>query len=280
MAIPILRMWRRYFLEDRNEGLGSSYERVLLNRKLQELIQRYQIRSALEVPIFGFTGLSGINSMWLANNGIEVHLVDNNEARIDLIRKVWDEINLRVNLLYQVTFETLPFASKSVDFSWNYSALWFVGNLQEFARELTRVVKRAIMFCVPNRSGFGYLSQKYFSGSDLREEIREDFIIPRNIIACMNACGWTLIESDYIDCPPWPDIGMARDEFLRKLGLSMLSKKKRSRTPFYSILNYYSGRQEDFDERMMKFSWFERRAPKFIKFFWAHHKYLIFEPKK
>jgi hypothetical protein len=38
-ALPILDTWKDYFLVDRNEGLGSSYERIMLNRMLSELYE-------------------------------------------------------------------------------------------------------------------------------------------------------------------------------------------------------------------------------------------------
>ena len=63
MAIAILDRWRFYFDVNRAEGLGSSYERVVLNRKLDDIRQQYHISTVLEAPAFGFTGLSGINSM-------------------------------------------------------------------------------------------------------------------------------------------------------------------------------------------------------------------------
>lgn len=276
MEIPILKMWKKYYLEDRNEGLGSSYERIILNLKLEEIAKIFSVNSALEVPIFGFTGLSGINSMWLAKKKINVHLIDNDKGRVELIKKVWNEVKLDVNLIYQQKFEKFPLKSKSIDFAWNFSAIWFIDDIDEFLRELTRVTSKVIMICVPNRSGFGYLYQKYNSGVDLKKFLNEEFIIPKNIIKSMSRNGWKLLDKNYIDCPPWPDIGMAREDFLKKCKLGFLMRKDTSQIPFYSIMDYYSEKNRSFKEEMLKFIWFEKMAPNFIKFFWAHHKYLLF----
>lgn len=279
MAIPILKTWKGYFLVDRHEGLGSSYERIILNSIFGELANRYDIRSVLEVPIFGFTGLSGINSMWFAKNNIELHLIDNHKERIKLIRQIWNEVSLKANIIYQQAFEDLPFNDKSIDFAWNYSAMWFLDDMIKFLSELTRVVSKAIMICVPNRCGFGYLSQKYISGSDLRKYLREDFIIPRNIRMAMEKMGWRLIQKKYIDCPPWPDIGMKKEEFLNFFGLRRKIKDRvENQHQPLTILDYYSGRDPRFPDKMLSHYWFERKAPIFIKAFWAHHCYLLFEP--
>jgi len=278
MAIPILKSWPNYFLKDRNEGLGSSYERAVLNVKLDEIRRSYNINSALEVPAFGFTGLSGINSMWLAKNSVSVHLIDNDQKRLQLIEGVWNEVNLPADFCYQTKFEQLPFPDKALDFAWNFSAMWFLEDMETFLKELTRVVSKVIMICVPNRSGCGYLIQKYISSADLRKRLREEFIIPQNIVKSLTALGWKMVERNYIDCPPWPDIGMAKEDFLKKFGLGCLSPKDKSEVPFYSIMDFYTNKDRDFTKKMLKYVWFENKAPKFLKYFWAHHQFLIFTP--
>lgn len=280
MAIPILKIWKNYFVEDRNEGLGSSYERVVLNLKLEEIRKHYTIQSALEVPIFGFTGLSGINSMGLAKKHVSMHLIDNDRERLDLIQDVWNEANVTADFICQEKFEHLPFADTSIDFAWNFSAMWFLEDMETFLKELTRVISKVILICVPNRSGFGYLSQKYISGADLRKLLREDFIIPHNIITSLQKLGWKLIDGNYIDCPPWPDIGMAKEDFLKLMRMEWLLRffnKGGGEPAFYSIMDYYMGKNPNFEQEMLKYAWVEKYGPRFVKYFWAHHKYFLFE---
>lgn len=279
MAIPILKTWRRYFEESRHEGLGSSYERVVLNLKLKELRQRYEVGTCLEAPVFGFTGLSGINSLGLARSGTAVTLVDDDHDRLRLIRQAWLEVGEGFRGIFLNGFSRLPFAEKTFDLSWNFSAMWFVDDMKAFLAELTRVTREAIFICVPNRSGMGFLSQKYISGADIRDVLREEQIIPKNIASCMVSLGWRLVAADYIDAPPWPDIGMHKEEFVKLFGLGGLFKKQRqSPAGQLTIMDYYSRKDESFPQRMLQYYWFEQRAPRFIKAVWAHHRYLLFEP--
>ena len=159
MAIPIIKNWERYFTNT-DEGLGSSYERIILNNKLESICKHFNISTILEAPSFGFTGLSGINSMNLAKDGKLITLVDNDKNRIELIEETWKEIKLPIKIEFSNNFISLPFADGSFDLSWNFSALWFVDDLSGFLKELTRVTSQAILLCVPNRSGLGYISQK------------------------------------------------------------------------------------------------------------------------
>ena len=276
MAIPILKNWERYFTNT-DEGLGSSYERIILNNKLESICKHFNISTILEAPSFGFTGLSGINSMNLAKDGKLITLVDNDKNRIELIEETWKEIKLPIKIEFSNNFISLPFADGSFDLSWNFSALWFVDDLSGFLKELTRVTSQAILLCVPNRSGLGYISQKILGIKELKKHLKEENILPRKIKREMRDKGWMLIDSNYIDCPPWPDIGMPKEKFLKIFGLSWLIKEK-EHTPM-TIKDYYSGKDPDFPKKMMSHYWFEKKAPKLLKTFWAHHKYFLFIPK-
>ena len=277
MAIPILKNWKRYFANN-DEGLGSSYERVILNNKLDQICKHFNILTILEAPSFGFTGLSGINSVNLAKDGKQLTLLDNDESRITLIKKVWNDLDLPLKIEYSKQFQTLPFAENSFDLSWNFSALWFVDNLSEFLKELSRVTSKAILLSVPNRSGMGYISQKILGFKELKKYLKEDNILPKNIKREMKKNGWMLIDSNFIDCPPWPDIGMPKEKFLKIFGLAWLIKKK-EHIPI-TIMDHYSRKDADFANKMMAHYWFEKKAPKLLKTFWAHHKYFLFIPTK
>ncbi len=276
MAIPILKTWKEYY-KNYDEGLGSSYERIVLNLKLLSICQKYKVEKLLEAPSFGFTGISGINSVYLAKQNIAVDLIDHDKERLEYIKRTWDELQLDVNLHYSKDYTKLEFPDNYVDLSWNFSALWFVQELDSFIKELTRVTKKVIVICVPNRAGIGYLSQKYMGKKDLKKFLTEDFILPSNIIREMKNCGWEKVENKFIDNPPWPDIGMHKEKFLKTLGLSFLVKEEAERDPL-CILDFYKGNKPEFQNEMLKYFWFEKMAPGLLKRFWSHHRYFIFVP--
>lgn len=280
MAIPIYKMWKRYFDEDPNEGLGSSYERIVLNRKLELIVQRFQISSVLEVPSFGFTGISGINSMGLARIGCQVTLVDHDQERLKKIQNIWNKVRLPVQAVLLKQYEVLPFADDSFDFSWNFAAIWFVEDLQAFLSELSRVTRKVIAIFVPNRLGLGYIIQKLSAKQELENYFHEEHIVPGNIKKSMDKLGWRLVEKDFIDCPPWPDIGMPKEKFLERFKIKKLVKQEASSRQPLTILNYYMNIDPDFPQRMMRYYWFEKYSPWLIKRFWAHHRYFLFVKEK
>lgn len=278
MAIPILHFWRNYFTEP-DEGLGSSYERVIINRKLDAIRRHFGVESALESPSFGFTGLSGINSVDMAQRGCAVTLTDHDEERLELIRQVWSDLGLPLNAAFTPNYVSLPFDDNAFDMSWNFSALWFAEDLDAALAELSRVTRKVIVLCVPNRSGLGYISQKLQGAEDLAKLLHEEHIMPRRFIPAMRAQGWRLLDWSFIDCPPWPDIGMHKEKLLRKMGLGFLVKEQSEPKTPLTIMDHYRGDDPGFPNAMLRHAWFERSAPDFIKRYWAHHRCYIFTPE-
>jgi|SRR5690554_799991 hypothetical protein len=275
MAIPVIDNWRNYFHTE-DEGLGSSYERVILNQLLTRICQKYEIQKVLEAPLFGFTGISGINSMNMAREGKEITLIDDNSERLVMIEKLWKECKFPVNLLYSENFLSLPTDDNEFDMSWNFSALWFVQNLESFLTELDRITKRVILIIVPNRTGPGFILQKIMGKKRYNKFVNLSWIKFSRFSRIMNSLGWQLIEERLIDCPPWPDIGMKKELFAKKLCLGFLLDKDVDETEGASIMSYYRGKDEDFPQRMLKYNRLEQLLPEILKRFWAHHHYYLY----
>lgn len=279
MAIPILHFWENYFSEP-DEGLGSTYERFVINKVLLKVIKHFSVKNVLEAPSFGFTGLSGINSVILAQNNCQVALMDHDQNRLEKIEEVWNKLNLRFNPVFTTDYQTIPLDDRSIDMSWNFSALWFVSNIKTFLEELNRVTSRVIVLMVPNQSGLGYIHQKYTGKNDLKKYLKEENINPCLLKKLMKEMDWKLLDHQFIDCPPWPDIGMSKEKFLKKLNLDFLAGKFEKKKECVSILNYYNGSQPEMIERFEKLEWLEKTAPFLFKKIWAHHQYMIFYRQK
>lgn len=283
-ALPILDIWKDYFTVDRNEGLGSSYERIMLNRLLGSLQQRYGFTTLLEAPSFGFTGLSGINSLGVAQQyNVRATVVDTNRERLTLIQGLWQEAQTPVTLVPVENYLQLPFENKAFDCSWNFASLWFAEDPDRLLQELTRVTRNVIIISVPNQHGLGYWLRKYLSKGDFERLLNESAISKKRIVSQFNACEWKLVEWGYIDVPPFPDIAMKKEDFANLLHLGwllrLLTSRQSGKSPCLSIMEYYTGKNPGFADDMLKYAWLEQYAPRWVKYFWGHHIDLVFEPR-
>lgn len=280
MAIPIINNWESYFRHP-DEGMGSSYERVVLNDILTQIAGQYDIRTVLESPSFGFTGLSGINLMDLAIQGIQVSLEDHDQQRLELVKGLWSQADLPLYIRFNPDYLRLEYPDQSFDMSFSFSALWFCKDLQKYLSEVARVSSKCVFISVPNRQGLGYKSQLQDYSPARYPDLKPEHIDPASIIYIMKKQGWKLIKQSLFDCPPWPDIGMSKEDFLvRKLGIRLPRKSSEAKPPKVPlcIYDHYMGSDPDFPNRMRKLSFVERSAPEAFKRIWAHHHYLLFEP--
>ena len=208
--LSILDTWESYF-ETMDEGIGTTYERFILHRYFEKLKREYDIKSLLEVPSFGMTGVSGINSLWWAKNGLKPVVVDTNSSRIEKSRSVWNSLHYPVEFQYIDDLHTLPFDDKAFDLTWNFASLWFVPDLEKFFKELQRVTKKVLFICVPNHNGFGYIARNLFQKEKI-EGFYQDNIIPKNFMHILETLNMKIKKSGYLDIPPCPDIAMKKDD--------------------------------------------------------------------
>lgn len=267
--------WEKYF-GDLYEGIGTTYERCVLHRYFENIKKEYAVRTLLEAPSFGMTGISGINSMWWAARGVEVTIVDDNIKRLRLAERVWMGAGLRGSFVLLRDFDRLPFESGAFDLGWNFASLCFVRRLPVFLEELTRVTKNAVFFCIPNRVNVFNLIKMVLQGE-------QDFKGPANvnpwrIRKIMSRLGFQLADEGFLDVPPWPDIAMKKEDLLRIMGFEALAKKlERRQKGGRCILDFYSGKDPDLETDVLRYSFLEH-LPNAIKRLWAHHHYFVFAP--
>jgi hypothetical protein len=265
--------WRKW-MTDYNEGLGLVYERIVLNDFLERLMQRYPLQTVLEAPIFGMAGVSGINSVRLAQCGVETTLVDLDADRLDGVRRIWRELKLSAIFFHLDDFSRLPFEKRSFDLAWNWAALWYLAQPEALIRELVRVSRRLVFIAMPNRIQVGYLLRKYLLERDFVNYVDESWADARRIKQVLIGAGARIIEEGVLDVPPWPDTVMPAADVLRKFGIR--SKQFSGSNWSWSTMDYYLGRRPELKAQVERYAFLERAPlPWQIKSVWAHHRYIV-----
>ena len=277
--------WKRY-LTDYNEGLGLVYERFVLNDFLLALRQEHGLETVLEAPLFGMAGVSGINSVALAQAGARISLIDDHAERLDAVERIWGELNLSAQFIHHTDWTRLPFPDDSFDLAWNWAALWYLsdGTVQSaetpssLLRELVRVSKRVVFVAMPNRVQVGYLARKYLLEREFVNQVDEGWADIGRVRRVLEDAGVRIVRQGVLDVPPWPDTVMPASQVLQRLGI----KSKRLEGQFsgdswqWSTMSYYLGQQPELYERVMRYAWLDRAPiPWRVKAVWAHHRYVL-----
>ncbi len=277
--------WKRY-LHDYNEGLGLVYERFVLNDFLLALRRAFSCESVLEAPLFGMAGVSGINSVALAQAGAEVTLVDEHAERLAAVERIWGELALPARFVHHTAWDQLPFTDESFDLVWNWAALWHLSDgsadgvqtPESLLRELVRVSRRVVFVAMPNRVQIGYLMRKYLLERDFVDYVDETWADIVRVRRVLRGAGLRIVREGVLDVPPWPDTVMPASEVLKRLGI----KSRKLEGQFsgdswqWSTMAYYLGQQPDLYDRVMRYAWLDRAPiPWRIKAVWAHHRYVV-----
>lgn len=277
--------WKRY-LSDYNEGLGLVYERFVLNDFLLALRAEYGLQSVLEAPLFGMAGVSGINSVALAQAGAEVTLVDDHAERLAAVERIWGELGLPATFVHHTDWQHLPFADDAFDLAWNWAALWYLSAdpAQDpqlpaaLLHELVRVSRRLVFVAMPNRVQLGYLLRKYVLEREFVDYVDESWADIGRVRRTLEEAGLRIVRQGVLDVPPWPDTVMPASEVLGRLGIrsQKLEGQFSGDSWQWSTMAYYLGQQPDLYERVMRYAWLDRAPiPWRLKAVWAHHRYVI-----
>jgi len=274
--------WKKY-LTDYNEGLGLVYERFVLNDYLDRIVSRHNLHTVLEAPIFGMAGVSGINSVRLAQRGCAVTLVDENAERLRGVEHIWDELGLRATFVHHADFTRLPFDDRSFDLTWEWAALWYLPNAEALLRELVRVSRQLVFVAMPNRVQVGYLMRKYLLERDFVNYVDEGWADINRIKKVLGDSRLEITEEGVLDVPPWPDTVMPAAQVLQRLGI----RSKKLDAQFtgggwnWSTMDYYLGRRPELKARIERYTFLEHAPlPWQIKALWAHHRYVLAQVKE
>jgi hypothetical protein len=269
--------WKKH-LTDYNEGLGLVYERLVLNDYLDYLLKTYNIQTVLEAPLFGMAGVSGINSVHLAQKGCHVTLVDVNAERMEGIEHIWEELNLPCRFVLQEDLTHLPFEGNSFDLAWEWAGLWYLPDAAAMLAELVRVSRNLVFVAMPNKLQIGYWLRKHLVDKEFFKTVDEKWVNMGLIERTLEEQGLRIIEEGVLDVPPWPDTVMPAAELLRRLGI----KSKKLEQQFsgddwqWSTMDYYLGKRPDLKETIDGYAFLERvPLPWRLKVIWAHHRYVL-----
>ncbi len=269
--------WQKY-LTDYNEGLGLVYERLVLNDYLDHIVSRSGIHTVLEAPIFGMAGVSGINSVRLAQRGCAVTLVDENPDRLAGVERIWGELDLRATLICHSDFAHLPFPDHSFDLTWEWAGLWYLPDAEGLLKELARVSRKVVFVAMPNRIQVGYFMRKYLLEREFVHYVDESWANIDRIRRVLTAANVEIVEQGVLDVPPWPDTVMPAAQVLQRLGI----KSKKLDAQFtgagwnWSTMDYYLGRRPELKAQIDRYTFLEHAPiPWQIKAIWAHHRYLL-----
>jgi hypothetical protein len=191
-----------------DEGIGTVYERVVIDDYFREMQARLGIRTVLETPADGVTGVPGINSLEFARNGGQVYLANPSQKMLDGARPIWEQQRLIDRAHFtRCEVDDLPYEDNQFDLVWNYCMFERFADPSPVVAEMKRVSSRYVLLMTQNVYNFGTVFHTaYHKMCDLEWDHGYGRQMTFGAIRkALRDQGMELIEEGTVDVPPWLD---------------------------------------------------------------------------
>lgn len=264
-------------------GLGTSYERLSLYSLLERLAEELQVRTSLEGPIDGITGVNGINSIALARRGVQTTVV---LPKIELIRYA-QEFFKSESCLENVKFvcsSDLPLRA-GYDLVWNFNCLPQISDYERVLDEMAERSRRYILVFVSNTLNYGFWVHRLHHVVEKEPWYHGNIHIMNTsrIGRLLEQRGFRTVRRLFVDVPWWPDIDSPIEEvassffpFLKRF----LKKSRRLEIYKYNHINlpyFHSERREALLRILRRHPNFESSRIPLSKHLFAHHQGVLAE---
>jgi SAM-dependent methyltransferase len=259
-----------------DEGIGTVYERVLIDEYLRAMQLKRNIRSVLESPADGVTGVPGVMSLEFARNGATVTLANPVQAMLNCAREVWErEAMVDRAKFVHCEVDAMPFETDSFDLVWNYCMFERFSDPAPLVSEMKRVSSRYVMLMTQNYYNFGTPFHKIYhgiSGMEWDHGYGRQMTMAA-IRRAVLAQGMKIEEEGEIDIPPWLDTW---DMPLRGALKTILAKVgKKWEWKIDSELDGAEGKGLSSSKLVNFVRHVELNLPQWFRRFQAHHLYIL-----
>jgi len=274
-------------IQTQDSGLGTTYERWALYRFLERIRREYGLRSVLEGPGDGITGIAYLNSLGLARAGAQVTLASTEPQRAAFARDVWSRYAPPTHQADVRMIEapgSLDGFEDGYDLAWNFNIINRHPNPSGLLEQMARASRRYVLVVVPNRKNYGFFLHRlqHRASGEAWDHGPMELLAAAPFQKMFVALGLRVREVAWVDCPWWPDIvdfGAMLTSFLPFLNGAARRLKPENRLAWPADGLPYFAPQEypQVHQRMQRLALFEDCRWKGITQRFAHHVAILAE---
>jgi hypothetical protein len=270
-------------LTEYDTGIGTSYERFSIYRLMEKLARELEIKSSLEGPTDGITGINGINSIALARIGVKATVV---LPRVDLIQyaKLFFEAEKCQSNINFICSKDMV-VRKQFDLVWNFNCLPQQEDHEAVLEQMARCSRRFVLIFEPNVRNYGFWLHRLFHKVTQEPWHHGNIRVMdiRKASMSLRKMGFRTIRSLYVDVPWWPDIHTPIEEvagtflpflrpFLKAPRRLEIYKYNRDNFPYFQ-----KERRKALLQVLSSHPQFESSRIPGLKLFVAHHRGILAE---
>jgi hypothetical protein len=217
---------------EHDRGLGTAYERWCFYQRVEAWAVEYDVESALEGPIDGMAGVSGVHLAGLARRGLRVTSTLPNEAKARLARGVYaragaSDANGSGGVDVRVVTDPMRAAElPSADMVIAYHSLPLVDDWRAYLRVVAKLARKVLVVTVCNPDNWGVAAIRFAGRLRGRRDLEAPETWRTEVLAPEL---WTLgrvRDHVYFDAPWWPDLQVAPGQSLLDRTRQLFARKR------------------------------------------------------
>jgi hypothetical protein len=213
---------------DSDRGLGTAYERWCFYQLVDKWAAEFEVKTALEGPVDGMAGISGVHLVGLARRGIAVTTASVTPDKARLARQVYegagggDHVDARVVPDPMRAGDDLPQADLVIA----YHSLPLVDDWRSYLHAVAKLARKVLIVTVCNPDNWGVAAIRATG----RLRGRRDLEAPetwRTEVLAPELWGLGRVRDHvYFDAPWWPDLQVAPGQSLLDRARQLVSRRR------------------------------------------------------
>jgi hypothetical protein len=213
---------------EQDRGLGTAYERFHFYKLLDKWADDYEVQTALEGPVDGMAGVSGVHLVGLARRGVRATSAVPNEAKAAIARAVYDRAEAGAHVEVRIVSDPMN-AERQLppcDMVVAYHALPFVDDWRSYLRILAGLARKALVVTVCNPDNWGFAAVRMASALRGLPGLRPPDVWQTAVLAPELWNIGRVRDHVYFDAPWWPDLPVAPGQSLLHRARQLLGQRR------------------------------------------------------
>jgi hypothetical protein len=201
---------------EHDRGLGTAYERWCFYQLVEKWAAEYGVETALEGPVDGMAGVSGVHCVGLAKRGVRVTVATTREEKAAIARGVYaaqgaaDRIDVRVLPDPMRAAEVLPPSDMVIA----YHAVSLVDDWRGYLRAVAKLARKVLVVTECNPDNWGFAAVRTLAKLRGRRDLEPPETWRTDVLAPELWSVGRVRDHVYFDAPWWPDLPVSPGQSL------------------------------------------------------------------
>lgn len=201
---------------EQDRGLGTAYERWCFYQLVEKWAAEYGVETALEGPVDGMAGVSGVHCVGIAKRGVRVTVATTRDEKAAIARGVYaaegaaDRVDVRVLADPMRAAELLPPSDMVIA----YHSVSLVDDWRGYLHAVAKLARKVLVVTECNPDNWGFAAVRTLARLRGRRDLEPPETWRTDVLAPELWSVGRVRDHVYFDAPWWPDLPVSPGQSL------------------------------------------------------------------